>query len=294
MVPPILVLLRPKHWVKNILVFAALFFSFSFTVPAIALTASVFVAFSLLASTVYVINDIADAERDSHHPTKKNRPIASGAVAKSTAAIVASALFAISVWWLYSIGSYVAYIGLLYFGINILYSFGLKHVAILDVIIVAIGFLLRVIIGAVAINVPVSHWIVLCTFFLALFVAFGKRRHEMVLLGEDGKSQHRQSMREYTNGFIDQMLGLSAGVAVVFYSLYTIDTNTVLRFGSDDLIYTTPIVVFGVLRYFYLLYNRDSGGDPVQLMTRDRQLQLAVIIWLVTVWLIYHNPVQLI
>ncbi len=294
MVPPILVLLRPKHWVKNILVFAALFFSFSFTVPAVAVTVSVFIAFSLLASTVYVINDIADAERDSHHPTKKNRPIASGAITKSTAVIIAAVLFIVSVWWLYSVGNYVAYIGLLYFGINILYSFGLKHVAILDVIIIAIGFVLRVIIGAVAINVPVSHWIVLCTFFLALFVAFGKRRHEMVLLGEDGKSQHRQSMREYTNGFIDQMLGLSAGVAVVFYSLYTIDTNTVLRFGSDDLIYTTPIVVFGVLRYFYLLYNRDSGGDPVQLMTRDRQLQLAIVIWLVSVWLIYHNPVQLI
>lgn len=291
MVPPLIRLLRPTHWLKNGLVFVALFFSFSFNWPAISLAALAFVAFSFLASTVYIINDLADVKNDRNHPSKKLRPIASGAVSPNTAFGAAVILGLTSALLMYSINPKLFFAGLAYFVINLFYSFGLKNIPIIDVMIVAIGFLLRVVAGALAITVPVSHWVILCTFFLALFVAFGKRRHEMVLLGVDGRSRHRRSMQEYTEGFINQMLGLSAGTAVVFYALYTIDPATVSRFGTDRLIYTTLIVVFAVLRYYYLLYNRDLGGDPVALFYRDRQLQLAVIFWLLMVWVTYQFPI---
>ena len=279
-------LLRPTHWLKNGLVFAALFFSFSFNWLALGLAARAAVAFCLLASSVYVINDLADADRDRHHPTKKNRPIASGEITPGQAVMVTGVLLVLAGWLLFASGPYVLVVGAVYFGLNLLYSLGLKHVPIVDVMIVAAGFLLRVIAGALAINVSVSHWLVLCTFFLALFVAFGKRKHEMMIL-EDAKNDHRRSMREYTDGFIDQMLSLSATTAVVFYSLYTIDAKTIARFGGDTLIYSTPIVVFGVLRYYYLLYNRGLGGDPVKLFAKDRALLLATLIWVLMVLSIY-------
>jgi 4-hydroxybenzoate polyprenyltransferase len=176
--------------------------------------------------------------------------------------------------------------GLIYVAMNLAYSYRLKHVPILDVMIVALGFVLRVIAGAYAIDVPKSHWILLCTFFVMLFVAFGKRRHEMNLL-QTGKGAHRRASAEYTEGFITQMLALTAGVTVVFYALYTIDPQNVSRFGTERLIYTTPFVVFGIFRYFYLLYNKDEGGDPVQIFLKDRQLLLCGLLWLISVTFIY-------
>lgn len=284
-------LMRPTHWLKNSLVFAALFFSFSFTWAAFLLAFRAAAAFSLLASAVYVINDLADADRDRHHPTKRKRPIASGEIKPAQAIVVIAILLIAASWLLYLSGSMVLLVGAIYFGLNLGYSGGLKHVPIVDVMIVALGFLFRVIAGALAINVSVSHWLVLCTFFLALFVAFGKRKHEMMIL-EDAKNDHRQSMREYTTGFIDQMLSLSATTAVVFYSLYTIDAKTISRFGGDTLIYSTPIVVFGVLRYYYLLYNRGLGGDPVKLFARDRALLLATLLWALMVLSVYLYNVR--
>jgi 4-hydroxybenzoate polyprenyltransferase len=287
----LLTLLRPGHWLKNGLVLAALFFSFSFTWPTLWLAVRALVAFCVLASAVYVINDLADADRDRHHPTKKNRPIASGAVQPRQAKQLATLLLLIAGWLLFLAGWPVLFVGLLYLLMNLAYSAGLKHVPIVDVMIIAMGFLLRVIAGALAIHVAISHWIILCTFFLALFVAFGKRKHEMMILDE-ARNSHRQSMREYTDGFIDQMLSLTATTAVVFYSLYTIDVQTIERFGGDTLIYSTPIVVFGVLRYYYLLYNRGLGGDPVKLFARDRALLLASLIWLLTILGVYIYNVR--
>lgn len=282
----VITLLRPGHWLKNGLVLAALFFSFSFQWPILWLALRALIAFCILASAVYVINDLADVERDRHHPTKKKRPIASGEITATQAKLLVFILLIVAGVLLYLSGWKVLVVGIIYLLMNLAYSAGLKHVPIVDVMIVAMGFLLRVIAGALAINVLTSNWIILCTFFLALFVAFGKRKHEMMVLDE-ARNNHRQSMREYTDGFIDQMLSLTATTAVVFYSLYTIDTQTIERFGGDTLIYSTPIVVFGVLRYYYLLYNRGLGGDPVKLFARDRALLLASLIWLLTILGVY-------
>lgn len=268
-------LMRPHHWLKNALVFAALLFSFSFSGWALQRAGLTFVAFCLLASAIYVINDLADVASDQQHPTKRWRPIAARLVTGTEAIWLIGGLLVVATGILYLLGPKVLLVGGLYLAINLAYSLGLKHIPILDVMLVASGFLLRVIVGALAINVTVSHWIALCSFFLALFVAFGKRRHEMNLAG--GRS--RRSIEEYTDGFIDQMLSLSATTAVVFYALYTIDPATSARFGPG-LIYTTPLVVYGVLRYYYLIYNRGLGGDPVQLFLKDGAMIVTTVLWL--------------
>lgn len=288
-----LLLLRLKHWIKNLLIFFPLLFSFSFNSEAVSRSTLTFLAFSLLASTVYIINDILDADRDRHHPLKKARPIASGVVTISIAKLIAGLLLVGSLSIVLLVDSKLLYILGLYLSINLGYSFGLKNIPILDVLIVAFGFVIRIFAGATAIGVTVSHWILLTTFFLSLFLAFGKRKNEMSVLDKGvGRDRHRKSIAEYTEGFIDQMLALTAGISVVFYTLYTIDPSTVERFQGDNLVYSTPIVVFGILRYFFLLYNRDQGGDPINLLTRDRQLIGSVVVWLIFVLLVYSGPLN--
>lgn len=279
-------LLRPKHWAKNLLIFLPLIFAFKFDVGSFWRDILAFISFGLLASGVYIINDIFDAERDRLHPTKKDRPLASGKIKVWQALLLFTVLLALSITISIMLSSAIFWISIIYLITNILYSFGLKHLAIIDVMIVALGFVFRVMAGAYAINVPVSHWILLCTFFLSLFMAFGKRKNEMDILDSASRS-HRRSISEYTDSFIDQMIALTAGISIVFYSLYTIDQTTIARFGSDNLIYTTPIVVFAVLRYFHLLYNKKDGGDPVAIFTGDIQIISSVLIWLASVVFIY-------
>jgi 4-hydroxybenzoate polyprenyltransferase len=233
---------------------------------------------------VYIVNDICDRSRDRLHPKKRHRPIAAGKISAQAAAAAAAALFVLGFVLAVAVDYKVLAVAGIYALMNLAYSFYLKHVPVLDVMIVAFGFVIRVAAGAYAINVPLSRWILLCTFFGALFIAFGKRKHEM---GLADSSEHRASAAEYTDRFIDQMLGLTAGIAVVLYIFYTIDPETVKRFGSPRLVYTTPIVVFGVLRYYYLAYNRGEGGDPVQLAFEDRQLLVCLVVWLVSLGLIY-------
>ncbi len=288
-----LLLLRLKHWIKNLLIFSPLLFSFSFSSEAAGRSTLTFLAFCLLASAVYTINDILDADRDRHHPLKKGRPIASGAVSASIAKVTIGLLLVGSISFTLLVDYKILYILGLYLFLNLGYSFGLKNIPVLDVLIIAFGFVIRIFAGAAAIGVAVSHWILLTTFFLSLFLAFGKRKNEMSVLGKGiGRNRHRQSIAEYTEGFIDQMLALTAGISVVFYALYTIDQSTVERFRGDNLIYSTPIVVFGIFRYFFLLYNRNQGGDPINLIARDRQLIGSVIVWLIFVLLVYLGPLN--
>jgi 4-hydroxybenzoate polyprenyltransferase len=278
-------LLRPKHWIKNLLFLPApLFFSFAFSWANVGRLALAIAAFCALSSAVYIVNDIADRERDRLHPKKRFRPIAAGKVNVRLAVMVAIVLFALGFALAMALNGKVLAAGVIYVLMNLAYSFYLKQVAILDVMIVAACYVIRVAAGAYAINVPLSHWIVLVTFFGSLLLAFGKRKHEM---GLAGKQEHRRSAAEYTDRFIDQMLGLTAGITVVLYVFYTIDPETVKRFGSPKLVYTTPIVVFGVLRYFYLAYNRDEGGDPVQLAIEDRQLVLCLLVLAMSVAIIF-------
>lgn len=283
----ILAQLRVAHWLKNALVLAPLFFSFSFTLTALGHSLLALISFCAMASAVYVVNDLVDEARDKIHPIKKNRPLASGRVRRQQAEALAVALVAIGGMPLIFLPIGVAYALGIYLLLNIAYSLGLKTVAIIDVMIVAFGFVLRVAVGGYAISVHISHWIALCTFFLALFLAFGKRKHEMTVLSLDDRVKHRASSGEYTEAFIDQVLVITAGIALVVYVLYTIDSDTVARFGGDQLVYTTPLVVYVLFRYLFLLYNKGKGGDPVLIFATDLPIIFSVVIWIVSLVSIY-------
>lgn len=276
-------LLRPRHWIKNLLIFAPLIFSLGFNSEQLLSTLVVFVGFSVLASAVYIMNDLVDLQSDRVHPVKSSRPIAAGRVAPGAAAGLAAILLALALVIGYYSSEKVLVVFSSYFVLNLIYTYRAKHIAIIDVMIVAFGFVLRVIAGALAIAVAPSQWILLFVFFFSLFLAFGKRKNEMTVLEGKQRTEHRRSITEYTDGFVSQMLSLTAGISLVFYALYTIDPETIARFGTDNLIYTTPIVVFGVFRYLFLLYNRQLGGDPVTLLTRDRGLLLSVALYVVSV-----------
>jgi 4-hydroxybenzoate polyprenyltransferase len=272
----ILRLIRPKHWLKNLLVAVPLFITFSFTQEHIAATGLLFVAFCLLASSVYVINDLFDRERDRQHPTKKSRPIAAGIITVPQAIVLHTTLLISSMLLANYLDRQAFIVVLIYYGMNVLYSMGLKKIPILDVFILALGFVLRISAGSHVIDVKMSQWLLLCAFVTSLFMAFGKRRHEMLLL-TDSKSSHRAAITEYTEGFINQLLAISATITIVFYSLYTIDPATQDRFNGSQLLYTMPLLTFLVFRYFFLLYNRNTGGDPVEVITNDRALLLGTI-----------------
>ena len=280
-------LIRPDNWVKNLLVFAALVFSKSFlNQDFVLLAVGAFFSFSFLASSVYIINDIFDREKDRKHPIKKKRPIASGKIKIPEAIVMAVTLlfgaFAIS----YFIDLRLFYILGAYFVLNLLYSVKLKQVVILDAFIVSFGFVLRVVMGAWAIEVPISSWILICTFLLALFLAFGKRRHEVVLA--EGTGKFRKVLTDYDTVFLDQMISIASAAAVVTYSLYTIAPETVAHFGTHRLIYTSPFVLYAIYRYQYLIYKRDSGGDPTKLFLTDAGLLVAILGWVASVSLIVY------
>ena len=287
--------MRIPHWTKNIFVLAALPFSGKWTEPfAWAMALGAFAAFCLLSSAIYLINDIADRKSDRIHPVKNRRPIASGRLSPAWAAAMAVALLvggagivASLSYKLYRPGIPLAGMGLVvwsgvYVLINLAYSLGLKGRPILDVIIVAMGFVLRAMAGAAAIAAVVSPWLVVCTFMLCLFIALGKRRGEIVALGDDAAGQTRRVNRFYTLANIEHMLAVSAGLAILTYSLYCLAPATVERIGSSHLIWTIPLVVYGMFRYYCLTLSA-GGDDPMRVLTRDKVLWLVGAAWLVCV-----------
>jgi 4-hydroxybenzoate polyprenyltransferase len=285
--------MRPHQWVKNVFVFAALVFSRNLTDGEASLRAfAAFVAFCLVASAIYLVNDIADIERDRVHPIKRKRPIANGDVAQSTAWLMAAFLAPMGFILAWYLNARTGATLTIYCVLNIAYSFGLKHVVLLDVFIIAAGFLLRVCAGAFAIEVGVSPWLVLCTFFVALFLAFCKRRHELVSLGDQAAS-HRGILSEYSIPFIDKMVSAVASMTVMSYALYTIDPKVVRRLGTDALVVTLPVVLFGIFRYLYLVHQKDQGGSPTQVILRDRGVQLICVLYLILVVGTIYYDVQL-
>jgi 4-hydroxybenzoate polyprenyltransferase len=270
---------RPQEWVKNTFLFAPLFFSQNLL--NLELLAKSFVAFGyfcLASGGVYLINDICDRERDKKHPQKSSRPIASGAIPVGMAMTAAIFLLgtaiigALLVNWL---------LGLVTFGyvvLNIAYSNWLKHVVILDVFSIAAGFVLRVIAGAVVIDVVTSHWLLICTMLLALFLGFSKRRYELVNLTTDA-SLHRRVLEEYDPLFLDMMIGIVTSVTVVAYVFYTISNETVQRFHTDKLLLTVPFVLYGIFRFLYQVYHKNGGGDPSRTLLTDGPLLLNIVLW---------------
>ncbi len=274
--------LRVYQWTKNLLVLAALVFAGQGSDPAqVATGLLAMAAFCMAASGTYLLNDLLDAEQDRAHPVKRNRPIASGALSVPAAWTLLAALFLAALLLAYYIRP--AFLGalLVYAGITISYSFGLKNLIIIDVLLVAIGFVVRAIAGALAVEVAFSNWLVVCTLFLALFLALSKRRHELTLL-EDDAHTHREVLHHYSVHYLDQLILIVAGATLITYTIYTCSPEVVDRIGSDHLYFTIPFVVHGLFRYLFLLHERTGGGDPSSTLLSDWPLGLTVLLWAVT------------
>lgn len=278
--------LRVKQWIKNLLVFAPLFFSFNlFNKQDILNAALTFISFSFAASFIYVINDITDKEKDKLHPRKKYRPIPSGALSISNAYLIAIFLLLVSI----SILLYLNIPNLIliivsYILLNILYAYYLKNISIIDCISISIGFELRIIAGCMAINVIPSDFILIVTFFIALMLAFIKRKGELNSLSEES-ANHRSVLKYYTNSLLDKYIFASASITIIGYLFYTIDADVIANVGNDYLKYSVVFVVYGILRFIQLteidIYKKE--GDPTTLIYKDRPIQLALIAWIVFV-----------
>jgi len=282
--------LRPEQWTKNLVVFAGLLFARELFNPvALVRTLTAFVAFCLLSGVVYVFNDIVDREADRRHPIKSSRPIASGAIspwqAGGGAAVLAIAALAMSVQLSWSFGG----VAVAYLVLQGLYSGPLKQVVILDVLTIAIGFVLRAVAGAVAIAVPISNWLLVVTILLALFLGLSKRRHELVLLA-DGAIGHRPILGEYSPYLLDQMISVVTASTLVAYIFYCISPETSQKFGTDLLGLTIPFPLYGIFRYLYLVHQREGGGSPSQMLMNDRPLLACVALWALAVVVIVYRP----
>ena len=286
----LLVSLRPEQWTKNLLVFAgALFGAHLFDVSALVKAGVTFVIFCALSGAVYLFNDFADRAADQRHPLKRNRPIASGALSPTLALVVGVGLGLGGVAAAAAISPLLAVIAAVYFALLLVYSFVLKHLVIIDALTIAGGFVLRAAAGAVAIAVPISHWLLVCTTLLALFLSFSKRRHELTLLA-DGAIEHRPILHEYSPYLLDQMIAVVTASTLVAYTLYATDTETAQKLGTSRLGLTIPFVLYGIFRYLYLVHQKRTGGSPTELLVTDRPLLVCVALWGLAVALILYTP----
>jgi 4-hydroxybenzoate polyprenyltransferase len=284
----LLVSLRPHQWTKNLFVLAALAFSkHLFDGDAVARAGAAFAVFCALSGAVYVVNDLADVERDRLHPLKRTRPIASGALGVPAARAAAVCLFALGLLaaWALGLGFLLCAAG--YLALNLVYSFGLKNVVILDVLAIAIGFVLRAVAGAVAIQVIFSDWLLVCTILLALFLALAKRRHELVTL--DDAVAHRRILAEYSPYLLDQMIAVVTASCLTAYAFYTLAPETVAKYRTDRLAFTIPFVIYGIFRYLYLVHRKEQGGSPGDALLTDRPLLATVALWAAAVVLIVYT-----
>ena len=281
--------LRPHQWTKNLLVFAALLFSKHLFEPEPFLrTFLAFLAFCGLAGAVYLWNDIADIEQDRLHPKKKLRPLAAGELSIRSATLGAVALVAAALSLSFWLDARLGLCAAAYLGMNLGYSFGLKHVVILDVLTLALGFVLRALAGGFAINVPVTEWLLVLTLLLALFLGLAKRRHEITSLGQ-GASSHRAILAEYSPYLIDQMTSVVTASVVTAYAFYTLSPETVLKFGTAKLSWTLPLVLYGIFRYLYLVHQKDRGDSPTDMLLTDRPLLATVALWVALVIAIVYT-----
>jgi 4-hydroxybenzoate polyprenyltransferase len=282
--------LRPGQWTKNLLVFAGLLFGRRLFEPAAALTAvGAFAIFCGLSGAIYLLNDVADREADRRHPLKKDRPIASGAVPVPLALWSAAVLGAAALGFAFRINATFGLTAAAYVVLQVAYSQFLKNIVILDVLTIAMGFVLRAAAGAAAVNVEFSHWLFVCTILLALFIALAKRRHELVVLADDAVS-HRRILGEYTPYLLDQMIGVVTASTLISYIFYTISPETIDKFGTAWLGLTIPFPLYGIFRYLYLVHKREEGGSPADLLLTDRPLLTCVALWALAVTIIIYKP----
>jgi 4-hydroxybenzoate polyprenyltransferase len=286
----LLLSLRPGQWTKNLLVFAGLLFGQRLGDPrAVARALGAFVIFCALSGVVYLINDVLDRESDRRHPLKRARPIASGALPVATALAAAAILGGGALAASTALGGSFTLVAAAYLGLLVLYSASLKNIVIIDVLTIAIGFVLRAVAGAVAVDVQISRWLFICTILLALFIALAKRRHEIVLLAGAAPG-HRAILKEYSPYLLDQMIAVVTASTLISYALYTTSPDTVLKFGTSRLDLTIPFPLYGIFRYLYLVHQREGGGSPADLLLTDRPLLVCVALWAFAVALIIYRP----
>lgn len=273
--------LRPQQWIKNFFVFLPLVFAGRLAdVGLCVLSLLAFVLFCGTSSAVYAFNDLIDLKADKLHPTKKLRPLPSGAVSPAAVSVIGVVLVFMSIGGAVALQVRLAAVIVTYFIGNLIYTYLLKRMVIVDVMCIAFFFVLRVIAGCVVIEVEISHWILICTGLLALFLGFNKRRHELKILSRRAH-QHRSVLERYSTYFIDQMISVLTASTVVFYTLYTIDKRTVEYLGTNSLLYTVPFVYYGIFRYLYLVHKRGKGGDPTRIVLSDDKMIINLFLWFV-------------
>lgn len=281
----ILEAMRPRQWIKNLIIFAGILFAKRFFVLHDVLTVcGTFVIFCLLSGSVYLINDVADAEEDKLHELKRRRPIPSGRLTRSAATATALVLAAVSLLAAFLVSAWLGVTALIYFLLILAYSFVLKHIVIIDVLVIATGFVLRAIAGGVAIHIAISPWLLICTILLALFLGLSKRRHELVLMEDDAR-HHRPILEEYSTYLLDQMIAVVTSSTLMAYVLYTLSPRT-QREVSDKLYLTVPFVLYGIFRYLWLVHHKDQGGSPELALLSDKPLLIDMVLWAICVGLI--------
>jgi 4-hydroxybenzoate polyprenyltransferase len=282
--------MRPEQWTKNLILFGGLLFGQRlFDLHSVLYASAAFGVFCALSGVVYLLNDVADRDADRRHPLKKHRPIASGAVSTSVALVAAGVIGLLALMAAFLLRIEFGFFATAYVALLSFYSGPLKHVVIIDVLTIAIGFVLRAAAGAVAIDVPISNWLLFVTILGALFLALSKRRHELVLLA-DGATSHRPILQEYTPYLLDQMISVVTASTLVAYAFYTVSPDTVEKFHTNHLGLTLPFLLYGIFRYLYLVHQKEGGGSPSEMLLNDRPLLLCVALWAIAVALIIYGP----
>jgi 4-hydroxybenzoate polyprenyltransferase len=288
MLKSLIISLRPKQWTKNALLFAGLLFSRNlFQTPLLLKVLAGFCIFCILSGATYLFNDIFDLEQDRKHPLKSKRPLASGKLSVRAARIAFLFLLGAGLSSAFLMDVLFGAIAASYVGLTLGYSLFFKHIVILDMIAVSIGFVLRAVAGAQLIHVSISSWLLICTIFLALFLSLGKRRHELVLLGDDAQA-HRPILEEYSPYLLDQMIAVVTASTVMAYTLYTTAPDTVEKFGTRNLLLTTPFVLFGIFRYLYLMHQKSLGGSPEQILLKDKPILFNILFYLIATGVILY------
>jgi 4-hydroxybenzoate polyprenyltransferase len=281
--------LRPRQWTKNLLLFAGLLFSQSiFEMDLFLKAVAGFMLFCVLSGSEYIINDLIDIDADREHPVKSKRPLASGRLPIPLALIGVFILIFGGLAAAFMLNVNFGWVALVYVILMLGYTLAFKRVVILDVIIIALGFVLRAVAGALVIDVTISSWLLVCTTFLALFLGLSKRRHELVLLGDDA-ANHRKILGEYSPYLLDQMIGVVTASTVMAYALYTTAAETVEKFGTRNLIFTLPFVLYGIFRYLYLVHQKQMGGSPEMILLKDRAMIINILLYIITAGYILYR-----
>jgi len=275
-------LMRPHQYLKNFFIFLPLFFALKVTdISLLSKALIAFIAFSLTASAIYILNDYLDIEEDRLHPTKKNRPLAAGTITKSQAILFMSILLGTGFILMMTLSWKAVAIQIIYILLNLAYSMYLKHIAIIDVVIIAIGFVLRIFIGTEVTLLDTSMWIIVMTFLLALFLALAKRRDDVVLFNNTGKKM-RKVIDGYNIQFVDMAMTLMAGVVIVSYLMYCVSPAVIARTGSNQLYLTLIYVIVGIMRYMQITFVEEASGSPTKVLLKDRLMQTVILLWILT------------